>query len=113
MWALGEESLFLDFRLRREEVSDRICYCEESVKSVLMVLREVGRAKLFPRELVPGGLYYCRAKGGFVKLKLYTVWNYKYDIHCTMQVLGRGFLVHVKLIDIPFNYSPGFLAHPL
>jgi len=83
-----------------------------ALSQVLMVLWEVGRAKLFPRELVPGDLHYRRV-GGFVKLKLYTVWNYNYDIYCTMQVLGRGFLVQVKLIGIPFNYSPGFLAHPL
>lgn len=58
-----------------ERLATKYVIVRRALSQVLMVLWEVGRAKLFPRELVPGGLRYHRV-GGFVKLKLYTVWNY-------------------------------------
>ncbi len=47
-----------------------------------------------------------------MKLRLYTKWDYRYDIHCATQILGRWFLLDVEIVNIRRDYLAGFVNAP-
>ncbi len=63
-------------------------------------------------ESIPGAYVVAEREKGLVKLRLYTKWDYRYDIHCAAQILGRWFLLDVELVNIRRDYFPGFARSP-
>jgi len=83
------------------------------VPSLLLqeMLRQVESVKL-TLESIPGAYVIAEREKGLVKLRLYTKWDYRYDIHCAAQILGRWFLLDVELVNIRRDYFPGFARSP-
>gem|GEM_PF-3677584 len=75
------------------------------------MLRHVKSMKLV-LESIPGAYVIVERGKGLVKLRLYTKWDYRYDIHCAAQILGRWFLLYVEIVNIRVNYFPGFARSP-
>ena len=63
-------------------------------------------------ESIPGAYVNAERGKGVVKLRLYTKWDYRYDIHCAAQILGRWFLLNVEIVNIRVDYFPGFARSP-
>ncbi len=61
---------------------------------------------------IPGSYLIIEGVNNSIKLKLYTRWDYRYDIHCATQILGRWFLLDVQIVNIREDYFSGFARLP-
>jgi len=75
------------------------------------VLKRLKKIRL-RHEAIPGVYVIAELERGFVKLRLYTRWDYRYDIHCAAQILGRWFLLDVEVVNMREDYLAGFARAP-